>query len=811
MMVRVQGFFLIIVAVVVTAIGLQCVALDIPLAGLHPGVVVLDPNGDATIKSENVRFPDGSSHSALILKNQLRLTYDIPPGQQSFHATLLRADGGTVGTAAVDLNRIYVRFLLDGTEAYETVLDVTMPPEQLTFPIQSAKKLTIAVDQMLAGGSLYLADAAFSPEEVSRASSQHLLAAGAAYANLGAGVRQVAFRTYRPGEAVPLQAEVGGSATAASVVLTVTSRQQTRPAVLTIPVTLRAGSASSVGEATWQVPSVLGPATLDLQLTLNGKAAYHRAIAVAIARNVDPAKDTADSTFGVHLSSAGIPYLADSVANIWGANWGRVFLRWDVIEFTRGQYDWSRIDEIINLYRSQNIQILGVLGEVPPRWSTSPDAATIAAFQQFVRAAVQHFQGRIRYWDVYNEVDSKYHGGIGLDKTDPSADIHVLRDEMAIIRGAQADSRLVCCSTGTSYWLAYDKRLYDNGLLNSIDILSLHPYQIGPPEQRDGVMNYVEMVNGLRTLERGYGSSKPVWSTEANWLIGPEGQKGVLAPDVTEHQQSQYVVRVNLLSMALAAPYFLHSPWSTPFHRDLLLDVVASYANMTYNFGPSMNAKALTLPAGLYGVVATSGAKTICALWTTRESARVKVSGMNGVHLQDMYGNAVAYELSSVPLSGDPVYLVGSGSPSITAVEVAPGPIARSLPNPWTWEKSLLRKYAQTPEGVRVTSPLTNYGNLLKSPKIDVAPNACYVVSMTLHTYSGGVAIVAVDSATGKRVGSTVDVFNVTGHEVYQPELKLDTKATSQIQIVLIADNPDAQQITDFEVSHSQISPCGGP
>ena len=75
-----------------------------------------------------------------------------------------------------------------------------------------------------------------------------------------------------------------------------------------------------------------------------------------------------------------------------------------------------------------------------------------------------------------------------MDKTDPAADIRLLREEMTTIRQLQPGAKLVCCSTGTSYWLAYDKRLYDNGLLDMIDILSSHPYQAGAPEQRDGVI-----------------------------------------------------------------------------------------------------------------------------------------------------------------------------------------------------------------------------------------------------------------------------------------------------------------------------------
>ncbi|MGB8888930.1 MAG: endo-1,4-beta-xylanase [Candidatus Korobacteraceae bacterium] len=802
------------VAVVVLAwVGLgRAAGADIPLRALHPREVFnLQPTEDATAFPRDVHFPDGSSHPALLLRQQSRVTYDIPIGQSSFRGELYRQDAGdSASDPRNDYNRIRVRFLLDGKEAYDTVLDVTMPPERFAIPVSGAKTLTIAVDQMLSGGAVFLADAVFSSQLEPHAITYHLLPAGAGYANLGANVRQVAFRTYHPGETVPLQMEFSGAAREGSISITIGSNTQANPIALLVPVVLHAGDRGSVGNASWQVPIALGPAQLDLRASVNGKQVYRRTLQISIARQLDVSQDSPSSTFGIHLSSAGIPYLADSVADIWGARWARIFLRWEVVEFERGRYDWRRIDELVDLYLSQHMQILGVLGETAPKWAAPSGAETEAAFNQFVKAAVEHLQNKIRYWDVYNEIDSKYHASMVVDKTDPTADIRLLRDEMNIIRQVQPGAKLVCCSTGTSYWLAYDKRLYDNGLLGMIDILSSHPYQAGPPEQRDGVFDYFEIIARLRKLERAYGADKPVWSTEANWIIGPEGQKGVTAPDVSQHNQSRYLVRVNLLSMALGVPYFVHAPLFTPFHRDLMVDSIASYANMTYNFAGATNARLLKLPEGIYGVAANLGSRTILAVWTTRESATVKLAGMRDLRFQDIYGNSVAYDAARIPLSGDPVYVAGVGDPTISLEQIAPIPAATPLPNPWTWDKSLLQHYRQTESGVRITTRRTNYGDLLTSPAIAVLPNSCYLVSTKIHTSAGGVAMVAADAATGRRLGAALNLFNVTGNDDYEPVLKVRTISTTQIKIVLIADNPNEPQVTEFEVSRPQIRACDG-
>ena len=280
------------------------------------------------------------------------------------------------------------------------------------------------------------------------------------------------------------------------------------------------------------------------------------------------------------------------------------------------------------------------------------------------------------------------------------------------------------------------------------------------------------------------------------------------APDVNEHAQAQYLVRVNLLSLALGVPYFVHAPFFTPFHREVMLDAIASYANMTYNFAGATNARLLSLPDGIFGVVANVGSRIILAVWTTRDSARVNITGMRDLRFQDIYGNAVAYDAANVPLSGDPVYVAGVGNPAILVEQIAPVPVATPLPNPWTWDKTLLQHYKQTASGVHITTKRTNYGDLLTSPRIAVSPNSCYVVSMSIQTYSGGVAMVAADAATGRRIGAAINLFNVTGHDNYEPGLRVKTGSTTQMKIVLIADNPNEPEVTDFEVSLPRISPC---
>ncbi len=501
-------------------------------------------------------------------------------------------------------------------------------------------------------------------------------------------------------------------------------------------------------------------------------------------------------------------YLGDYEASVWGAKWARAALRWEVVEHEQGHYDWRRIDEVVDAYLAQNMRVMGVIGEAPPKWGGQPGPALYDAFNKFAGAAVEHFKTKIQYWDVYNEVDSKYYSNTGLDKTDPQADINVLRKEMETIRQVDPGAKQICCSTGTSFWLQYDKRLYDAGLLNLMDIVSAHPYESGPPEEKQGPVNYVEYIGMLRSLVNSYHVSKPVWSTEANWVLGKAGDASVNAPNVDEHSQAEYVVRVNLLSMTLNVPYFMHSPYFFPHHRQLLVDTIAGYAHMTSVFSKPRNAKMLNLPEGVYGVTANTEAGTAGALWTTNGSAKVSISGISGIRFEDFYGNPVNFSASEVPLSGSPLYFFGSGTPSVSVVSL--GAALRWAPlNITTWGRSAASTYTPAAAGLHVrTQQKTAYGNQLLSPKIPVQPNSCFIVRMTFLLRQGGIGIVPVDPSTNKHLGDVVHLFTVTGKDEYTADVQVKTQSSSTMQIVVTAANPTTADISDFDVRDAKIANC---
>ena len=92
-----------------------------------------------------------------------------------------------------------------------------------------------------------------------------------------------------------------------------------------------------------------------------------------------------------------------------GARWLRVDVPWSVIEETRGQRDWSRVDHVIDEARERGLKILGVLAFTPkwarPAGTTDKHPPThLTRFAEFARAAVNRYAKRgVHAWEIWNE------------------------------------------------------------------------------------------------------------------------------------------------------------------------------------------------------------------------------------------------------------------------------------------------------------------------------------------------------------------------------------------------------------------------
>jgi hypothetical protein len=354
--------------------------------------------------------------------------------------------------------------------------------------------------------------------------------------------------------------------------------------------------------------------------------------------------------------------------------------------------------------------------------------------------------------------------------------------------------------------LQYDKRIFDAGLLNGIDIVSLHPYTPVAPERKNGSFSYVDAINAPRELSRSYGASKPVWSTEANWIIGPPGNPIVTAPGVNEEMQAKYVVRVNLMSFTAGVPYFLHAPFVTGIHPQVQLETLAAYAAMTSFLSGSGKSTMLASGPDLWGFYGSKGDGYVGALWSATAGSQIRLAA-GKLSLFDIYGNPVRATPDAITLSQEPIYFVSSSGPQFQILrqgETAWRPIEPSAR--WTCGAGS-QCLPLGAGGMHVASQPSKYAYQLTSPSIAVRPHTCQTVRMRVNLRQGAVGIFAVDDATRKMIGKVVYANFVPDGQAHETYLNLDTSSATSIK--LIVSNANAQDsVSDFYVANPAISDC---
>jgi hypothetical protein len=725
--------------------------------------------------------------------------YPVPAGQRSFSGILAYdAQGNQLDNLSGEptRNHIRVKFELDGATAFESCLDEFTPPLRIAFPILPGRTLRVVAQSHFTGGSFYLAGAKFQPETLAAPQAAYLPAPGTAYVDIFPQTRHAMFHVFRPGETIPVGVSLGGTAQRAEITLETDVRHSSK-----LVATLKNGA----GHGDWRVPEIRGPARLRIEARIGGRVVFERNLAIAIVPEVDPA-GVSDSTFGVHTSWTSHLRVTDEFAHLWGAKWERLEFDWRTMERTPGQYDFSEFDELVNAILAQHMKILCVIGERTPEWAGLPGPAYDAAWAAFAAAAVRHFHGRIEYWDLFNEPNSKYrHWEKEQHLHDP--DLPLLKAGLRAVREADPGARIVCCSTQVSDWLPYNKRLFDAGLLDKIDVVSLHAYPTGPPEQKDGFLTSLEALDRLEGLVRSYGTAKPLWNSESNWIVGPEGGEGIRNSHLSEHDQAEFLVRVNLLYFSRGVPFFTHSPFYHHQRRQLHLDTLAAYTNMTSMLNGARRQRLLTPAPGVYGVIAERDrdGKFVGALWTADSTAKLKLSGIDSPHFFDFYGNPIAPPEVFTP---EPVYFSSTQilTPKITVVSQSGQPQWKPFPEIAAWKRGTASQYVERSHVLHVTSAETTFSTLLASPVFAVEPGACYLFRANARIVRGMLAISAQD-AGGARRGPTQYLTWIPGDGLSAMVFRFYSGASTELKLNIQAAN-NLPAVSEFEITSPEVAKC---
>lgn len=274
----------------------------------------------------------------------------------------------------------------------------------------------------------------------------------------------------------------------------------------------------------------------------------------------------------------------DRVAEL-GVKWVRIQSGWAKTEKEKGVYDFAWIDSIVDnlllrglipwiclcygngLYDAKANEIFGAVG-IPP----INNAEDRRGWENYVKALVSHLQGRVTYFEIWNEPDCWY----SWDYQYKPAEYGRFAIETAkYIRTANPEAKVI-----GGAWPGSDIHFVDEalatGMGESMDIISFHGYSTSAAE--DSLK-----VHYMKALAEKYNPQIQMIQGEAGFQSRSDGNGGLAGGAWTPLKQAKQLSRSMLLDLStevLFTSYFSCMDMIEGLHGKV--DDKASYLDFGY-------------------------------------------------------------------------------------------------------------------------------------------------------------------------------------------------------------------------------------
>ncbi|MBN1420811.1 MAG: cellulase family glycosylhydrolase [Planctomycetes bacterium] len=203
-------------------------------------------------------------------------------------------------------------------------------------------------------------------------------------------------------------------------------------------------------------------------------------LAAAAGRDPLPAPEfPAPCGVNIHFTHAA-PGEADLLAGA-GFRIVRMDLTWNAVERKVGTFDFSAYDRLYSDMSTRGVRILFILDYGHPVHTKGLGPATDAeraAFVRFASAAAEHFKGKRILWEIWNEPNLEH---FWRPKPD-AANYRKLAIETAKAIREKDPTALILAPATSRIDLEFMERCFRGGLLDVIDVVTVHPYRSSPPE-----------------------------------------------------------------------------------------------------------------------------------------------------------------------------------------------------------------------------------------------------------------------------------------------------------------------------------------
>ncbi len=265
---------------------------------------------------------------------------------------------------------------------------------------------------------------------------------------------------------------------------------------------------------------------------------------LALAKDSLPAAEL-PAPLGVNIHFTRAPERELDLLAATGFRIVRMDFAWGGIERNVGAYDFSAYDRLVADMETRGIRLLFILDYGHPVHTKGNGPATDterAAFVAFARAGARHFKGKKILWEIWNEPNIPQ-----FWKPAPNVEDYA-KLAVATTRAVKEEDpeALVLAPATSTIDLKFLEGCFRGGLLDVIDVLTVHPYRGSNPETAE------PEIRKLRTLMARY---SPRLLPIAN------GEWGFSAVNVPLEMQADYLVRQALFDISMGFAFNIWYDW----------------------------------------------------------------------------------------------------------------------------------------------------------------------------------------------------------------------------------------------------------
>jgi len=205
--------------------------------------------------------------------------------------------------------------------------------------------------------------------------------------------------------------------------------------------------------------------------------------------------------------------------NFYGQRFWDTRTEWGVMENSKGHWDFSRLDYMVDLALAHHVEPLMVLGQTPTWAAGNPDAESpykkgfssppkdIKDWENYLHALGTRYQGKIRCYEIWNEPNW------GAFFSGSPKQLAQLEQTAAIVL-KKIDPAVTIVSPGICFTDSYSGRLFLRNYLKAgggkhSDAAGIHLYT------SDVGVYTIETILRIKKMLAEYGLSKlPIWNTE---------------------------------------------------------------------------------------------------------------------------------------------------------------------------------------------------------------------------------------------------------------------------------------------------------